>query len=76
MSASRIDRVRSTPPGTEAVLISFEVNGWDPRALCSRLADEGFVQRWILDPYCARVSCSFHNTQAEMDRLAHTIDVL
>ena len=65
-----------TPASMQAGLLSFQVDGWDSSELVLKLADEGFILRWILNPYCARVSCGFYNTESEIDRLAFTIESL
>ena len=65
-----------TPASMQAGLLSFQVDGWDSSELVLKLAAEGFILRWILNPYCARVSCGFYNTESEIDRLAFTIESL
>lgn len=65
-----------TPASMQAGLLSFQVDDWDSSELVLKLAAEGFILRWILHPYCVRVSCGFYNTESEIDRLAFTIDSL
>ncbi len=65
-----------TPASMQAGLLSFQVDGWDSGELVLKLAAEGFIARWILRPYCVRVSCGFYNTESEIDRLAFTIESL
>ena len=62
-----------TPASRQAGLLSFQVDGLDPSELVLRLAETGFILRWILNPYCIRVSCGFYNTESEIDNLVHTI---
>lgn len=65
-----------TPASMQAGLLSFQVDGWDSSELVLKLAAKGFVLRWILHPYCVRVSCGFYNTESEIDRLAFAIESL
>ena len=65
-----------TPATMQAGLLSFQVDGWDSSELVLKLAAEGFILRWILHPYCVRVSCGFYNTESEIDRLACTVENL
>jgi L-cysteine/cystine lyase len=70
---SAVDGVEVLTPGTPAGLICFTVDGVDAKDLVIRLAERKFVIRSIRDPYCARVSTGYFNTEDEVDRLAEAV---
>lgn len=62
-----------TPPGPQAGLVSFTVDGWDHIAACTRLADEGVLVRWLPYPAALRASIGFHWHSDDIERLAGAV---
>jgi L-cysteine/cystine lyase len=58
-----------TPPGSQAGLVTFNVEGLDPARMMSKLAGDGIILRFIRHPYALRISTGFYNTEADIDRL-------
>lgn len=58
-----------TPPGPQAGLISFNLDGYDPARVALHLAQKGIIIRFLPHPYVLRVSTGFYNTSADIDRL-------
>ncbi|MBN1966817.1 MAG: aminotransferase class V-fold PLP-dependent enzyme, partial [Anaerolineae bacterium] len=63
-----------TPENRQASLVNFLPVGWSPAqmaGLVAALAERGFIIRSIPHPpYCARLSCGFYNTEADIDGVA------
>jgi L-cysteine/cystine lyase len=62
-----------TPPGPQAGLVTFNVEGLDPARTVPKLLDEGIVLRFIQHPYALRISTGFYNTETDIDRLVATL---
>ena len=55
-------------------LVTFSVEGWQPRELVNALEAEHSVSiRAVSDPSCVRMSLSFFNTEEEVDRVADAV---
>jgi L-cysteine/cystine lyase len=66
-----------TPPGKEAGLVEFLIEGMDPETLCAHLNNRNFMIRPEPKhqfPAPARISTGFYNTEEELDQLAQAID--
>lgn len=59
-----------TPPGPNAGLVSFTVDGCAPDAVARRLAADGVIVRWIRRPEVLRASLGFFTTDDDVARLA------
>jgi L-cysteine/cystine lyase len=75
---SRLPGVRViTPPGPQAGLITFTLEGYDPARVMTRLAQADIVLRFIDQPYALRISTGFYNTEGDIDRLIDALrDIL
>jgi L-cysteine/cystine lyase len=58
-----------TPPGPQAGLVTFNVEGLDPAKMMAKLAQDGIILRFIRHPYALRISTGFYNTEEDIDRL-------
>ena len=58
-----------TPPGPQAGLITFNVDGYDPPRVMTKLGEEGIVLRFVPTPHALRISTGFYNSEADIDRL-------
>jgi L-cysteine/cystine lyase len=58
-----------TPPGPQAGLISFTLEGYDPARVVTKLAEAGIILRFLQKPYALRISTGFYNSEADIDRL-------
>lgn len=65
-----------TPPGPQAGLISFNLDGYDPARVMTYLTDEGIILRFIHKPYCLRISTGFYNTKEDIDRLVGALQTV
>ncbi len=66
-----------TPPGDQAGLLTFNLDGYDPARVMTKLAEDNIVLRFIADPYALRISTGFYNTDAEIDQLVDALqDIL
>ncbi len=65
-----------TPPGPQAGLITFNLDGYDPARVATRLEEEGIVLRFLPDPYALRLSTGFYNTEADIDRLVAALQAI
>ena len=55
-------------------LVTFSVEGWEPRELVNALEAEHSVSiRAVSDPSCVRMSLAFFNTENEVDRVADAV---
>lgn len=55
-------------------LVTFSVEGWEPRDLVNALEAEHSVSiRAVSDPSCVRMSLAFFNTEDEVDRVADAV---
>ena len=59
-----------TPPGPQAGLVSFTVDGHAPEAVARRLAADGVIVRWIRRPEVLRASLGFFTVDEDVARLA------
>lgn len=62
-----------TPPGPQAGLVIFNVEGLDPARTVTKLAEAGIILRYIRYPYTLRISTGFYNTEEDIDRLVVTL---
>jgi L-cysteine/cystine lyase len=62
-----------TPPGPQAGLVTFNVDGLDPSKTMLKLAQEGIILRFIRHPYALRISTGFYNTETDIDRLVSVL---
>lgn len=63
-----------TPPGPQAGLVTFNLEGYDPARVVTKLIEEDILIRFIPEPYYAlRVSVGFYNTKSEVDRLVKAL---
>jgi L-cysteine/cystine lyase len=62
-----------TPPGPQAGLITFKLDGCDPARVMSQLAGEDIILRYIRHPYALRIATGFYNTEQEIDRLIESL---
>jgi L-cysteine/cystine lyase len=60
----------STPPGPQAGLVSFTVDGHAPEAVAGRLAEDGVIARWMRHPAVLRASLGFFTDDDDVARLA------
>ena len=58
-----------TPPGPQAGLTTFNLDGYDPARVMTKLAEEDIILRYIGQPYALRISTGFYNTKADIDGL-------
>ena len=58
-----------TPTGSQAGLVTFNVDGLDPSKTMLKLAKDGIILRFIRHPYALRISTGFYNTETDIDRL-------
>jgi L-cysteine/cystine lyase len=58
-----------TPPGPQAGLVTFNLDGYDPPRVMAKLAEENIVLRFIKHPYALRISTGFYNTEGDLDQL-------
>lgn len=65
-----------TPPGEQAGLVSFGLDGYDPARVTLKLAEEGIVIRYLPYPYVLRVSTGFYNSEADIDRLISALKTI
>jgi L-cysteine/cystine lyase len=59
-----------TPPGPQAGLVSFTVDGRDPEDVARRLAADGVIVRWMRRPAVLRASLGFFTDDDDVRRLA------
>jgi L-cysteine/cystine lyase len=65
-----------TPPGPQAGLVTFTLDGYDPARVTNKLAEEGIVLRFIQQPYALRISTGFYNTEADLERLVTALQAI
>ncbi len=65
-----------TPPGPQAGLITFNLNGYDPTRVMTALTDQGIFLRYLQEPYALRLSTGFYNSEADLDRLAAALQTI
>jgi L-cysteine/cystine lyase len=58
-----------TPPGPQAGLVSFALDGYDPARVMTKLAQDNIILRYIDHPYCLRISTGIYNTEGDIDQL-------
>jgi L-cysteine/cystine lyase len=58
-----------TPPGDQAGLVTFTLDGYDPARVMTKLAEEDIVLRFIDHPYALRISTGFYSTETDLDQL-------
>jgi len=62
-----------TPSGPQAGLVTFNLDGYDPARVVTRLGQDNIVVRYLYDPYALRISTGFYNTEADIDRLVDAL---
>jgi L-cysteine/cystine lyase len=62
-----------TPPGAQAGLVTFAIDGHDPVAAAARMVEEGVIVRWLDHPRALRASIGFHWCHTDIDRLAAAV---
>jgi L-cysteine/cystine lyase len=65
-----------TPPGPQAGLITFNLEGYDPARVMTRLVEEDIILRFLAQPYALRISTGFYNTEADIDRLISALEAI
>jgi L-cysteine/cystine lyase len=65
-----------TPPGPQAGLITFNLEGYDPARVMTRLSEEEIILRFLAQPYALRISTGFYNTEADIDRLISALKAI
>jgi L-cysteine/cystine lyase len=64
-------------PGLSAGLVSFAVEGWEPRAVVEHLwSNHRIVVRQVQYPAAVRASLHFFNTEDEVEQLAEAVKAL
>jgi len=59
-----------TPPGAQAGLVTFTIDGGQPEAVARRLEEQGVIVRWLRRPAALRASLGFFTDAADVARLA------
>ena len=62
-----------TPPGPQAGLVTFTLDGHDPARVMAQLAEKEIILRYLRHPYALRIATGFYNTEEEIDRLADAL---
>ncbi len=65
-----------TPPGPQAGLITFNLEGYDPARVMTRLVEEEVILRFLTQPYALRISTGFYNTKEDIDRLISALEAI
>jgi len=66
-----------TPPGPQAGLVTFNLDGYDPPRVVAKLAEEDIILRYLYEPYYAlRISTGFYNSEADIDRLIAALQAI
>jgi L-cysteine/cystine lyase len=65
-----------TPTGPLAGLVTFNLDGYDPARVMSRLAEKGILLRFLEHPYALRISTGFYNTETDVDRLISALQAI
>lgn len=65
-----------TPPGPQAGLVTFNLDGYDPARVTTALADQGILLRFLQQPYALRISTGFYNSEADLDRLVTALQAI
>jgi L-cysteine/cystine lyase len=65
-----------TPSGPQAGLISFNLDGYDPARVMTKLMQDNIILRFIPHPYVLRISTGFYNTEADIDRLIAALEAI
>jgi selenocysteine lyase/cysteine desulfurase len=63
-----------TPPGPQAGLTTFRLEGYDPARVMLALEEEGIVLRYVGQPYALRVSTGFFNDESDIERLLDALE--
>jgi L-cysteine/cystine lyase len=59
-----------TPPGDQAGLVTFTIEGCEPAAACAAMAERGVIVRWLAYPPALRASAGFFTDAGDVERLA------
>jgi len=74
---SELDKLQKvsiiTPPGSQAGLVTFNLEGYDPARVVTKLAQQDIIIRFLPHPYALRVSTGFYNTEDDIDRLVEAL---
>ncbi len=63
-----------TPKAGQSGLITFNLEGYDPARVMTKLLQENIVIRFLPYPYALRVSTGFYNTESDIDRLLGALE--
>jgi L-cysteine/cystine lyase len=70
-TCDRVHCLKTTPP--QSGLVSFTLDGLDPKAIVQKLETEGFLLRTLLHPDCIRACVHYFTSTGEMNRLVATL---
>ncbi len=65
-----------TPPGRQAGLVTFTVDGADPARAAAALAARGVIVRWIAHPPSLRASLGFFSDATDVSRLVEGVTAI
>ena len=65
-----------TPPGRQAGLVAFTVDGTDPVGAAAALAARGVIVRWIAHPPSLRASLGFFSDASDINRLVEGVTAI
>lgn len=65
-----------TPPGSQAGLVTFNLDGYDPARVMMKLLADNIIVRFLGDPYALRISTGFYNSEADIDRLINGLKAI
>ncbi len=63
-----------TPKAGQSGLITFNLKGYDPARVATKLGQENITIRFLPYPYALRVSTGFYNTEADVDRFIGALE--
>lgn len=77
-SLSRLSGVSlMMPQGPQAGLVTFNLAGYDPPRVVTKLAEEDIILRSLPEPFNAlRISTGYYNSEADIDRLIDALKVI
>jgi L-cysteine/cystine lyase len=71
-SLSRLPGVTVITP--QAGLVTFNMEGYDPARVTTKLVEDEIILRFLEQPYALRISTGFYNTEADIDRLISALE--
>ncbi len=63
-----------TPQAGQSGLITFNLDGYDPARVVTKLVRQNIIIRFLPYPYALRVSTGFYNTESDIDRLLGALE--